>query len=212
MLSEVPAKRPRLRDQNDNFRCSGLVIKVGAWNLERLVVNSLAKSIVLIGMMGAGKTSVGQCLERLTGLPLVDTDEIVTARFGIPVPEIFAKFGEEKFRETETEVLRGLSPDRQSVIVTGGGIVLREENVDLLRRLGIVVWLDAGEETLFERATRKRNRPLLETKDPRETFSRLLEARRALYARIADIRIDGAGLTEEEVAKRILQNVSGENG
>ncbi|MGH8101997.1 MAG: shikimate kinase [Chthoniobacterales bacterium] len=174
-------------------------------------MNRSAKSIVLIGMMGAGKTSAGQRLQQRTGLPLVDTDEIVTAELGMSVPEIFAKFGEEKFREAETAVLRGLSPDRQSIIVTGGGIVLREANVDLLKRLGIVVWLDAGEETMFERATRNRNRPLLETKNPREAFSRILEARRSLYSKIADVRIDTAWLTEEEVAKKILQKASGEN-
>jgi shikimate kinase len=168
-------------------------------------VNGSIKSIVLVGMMGAGKTSVGQCLQKRTGLPLIDTDEIVTTRFGMSVSEIFAKFGEEKFREAETAALHGLSPDRLSVIVTGGGIVLREENIDLLKRLGIVVWLDAGEETLFERATRTRNRPLLETKNPRETFSRILEARRALYSKIADVRIDTSRRSEEKVGEEILE-------
>ena len=157
--------------------------------------------------MGAGKTSVGQCLHQQTELPLVDTDDIVTASLGLSVREIFAKFGEEKFRETETTVLRGLSPDRPSIIVTGGGIVLREKNIDLLKRLGIVVWLDAGEETLFERATRERNRPLLETTNPRETFSRILEERRSLYAKIADVRIDTSGRSEEEVVGEILERI-----
>src|SRR6266704_4687894 len=92
-----------------------------------------AKSIVLIGMMGAGKTSVGRCLQRRTGLARLDTDEMVAAEFGMLIPQIFEEHGEEKFRNAETELLRKLSPDRPAIIVTGGGIVLRKENADLLK-------------------------------------------------------------------------------
>jgi shikimate kinase len=99
------------------------------------VVNSRSKSIVLIGMMGAGKSSVGCCLQRRTKLALIDTDEIVASKFGISIPEIFSKYGEQTFREAETQVLREMAPAKQSIIVTGGGIVLREENVNFLKRL-----------------------------------------------------------------------------
>src|SRR6267378_2474436 len=93
-------------------------------------VNQAGKSIVLIGMMGAGKSSVGYCLQRRTKLALLDTDEIVASKFGISIPEIFSKYGEQAFREAETEALRQLAPAKQTIIVTGGGIVLREENVN----------------------------------------------------------------------------------
>jgi len=91
--------------------------------------------------------------------------------------------------------------------VTGGGIVWREENVDLLQRLGTVVWLEADEAALFERASRSGQRPLLQTENPRKVFSQMLQARRPLYAKIADIRINTAVLTDEEVAVAILSKL-----
>jgi shikimate kinase len=167
-------------------------------------VNQLSRSIVLIGMMGAGKSSVGRSLHRRTGLALHDTDEIVTANSGMSIPEIFAEHGERKFREAETEALRSVRTDEQTIIITGGGIVLRKENVAILRNQAVIVWLDGDEETLFARASRKQNRPLLQTKNPRKTFSQILGARRPLYANIADIRVDTSVLTDEEVAVAIL--------
>ena len=155
--------------------------------------------------MGAGKSSVGRCLHRRTGLALHDTDEIVASNFGMSIPEIFAEHGEKKFREAETEALRRVCElTEQTIIVTGGGIVLRKENVEILKRQGVIVWLDGDEETLFARASRKQNRPLLQTKNPRKAFSQILGARRPLYANIADIRVDTSVLTDEEVAVAIL--------
>src|SRR6266550_8228315 len=165
------------------------------------------RSIVLIGMMGAGKSSVGRCLERRTGLALLDTDEIVSSKFGMSIPEIFAKHDENKFREAEAKALRAMAMPKQTIIVTGGGIVLRQENVELLRRMGVIVWLDGNEDTLFARASRKRNRPLLQTKNPRKTFSRILRPRRSLYADIADVHVDASVLTDDEVALAILSKL-----
>jgi len=167
-------------------------------------VNRAGKSIVLIGMMGAGKSCVGRSLHRRTGLALRDTDEIVAANFGTSIPEIFAEHGEKKFRKAETEALRCMRGEEQRIIVTGGGIVLRKENVEILRSHSVIVWLDGDEQTLFARASRKQNRPLLQTENPRKTFSQILAARRPLYANIADIRVDTSVLTDEEVAMAIL--------
>ena len=155
-------------------------------------------------MMGAGKSSVGRCLNRRTGVPLCDTDEIVASNFGMSVGEIFAEHGEKKFREAETEALRCIRREEQTIIITGGGIVLRKENIEILRSQAVIVWLDADEQTLFARASRKQNRPLLQTENPRKTFSQIFGARRPLYANIADIRIDTSALTDEEVAVAIL--------
>ena len=167
-------------------------------------MKQVRRSIVMIGMMGAGKSSVGRCLHRRTGLALHDTDEIVAANFGMWIPEIFAEHGEKKFREAETEALRRIRTEQQIIIITGGGIVLRKENVEILRTQTVIVWLDGDEETLFTRAAREQNRPWLQTKDPRKTFSQILAARRPLYANIADIRVDTSVLTDEEVAVAIL--------
>ena len=170
-------------------------------------MSQTGKSIILIGMMGAGKSVVGSCLQRRTKLTLLDTDEIVASKFGMSIHEIFSKYGEHAFRETETQALRGLAPATQAIIVTGGGIVLREENVDRLKRLGILIWIDANEKTLFERASRAANRPLLEGDNPREAFAQMLQARLPLYAKIAHLRVDTAVLTDEEVAVAILSKL-----
>src|SRR5215510_12831358 len=117
-------------------------------------MKSQRRSIALIGMMGAGKSSVGRCLNRRTGLALHDTDEIVAAKFGMSISEIFSQHGEKKFREAETRALRRMRTERQAIIVTGGGIVLRKENAEILKRHGVIVWLEGDEETLFARACR----------------------------------------------------------
>src|SRR5262245_48848374 len=149
-------------------------------------VNAVGTSIVLIGMMGAGKSSVGTCLQRRTALPLFDTDDIVASTFGLAIPEVFSKHGDHKFREAETQALRELSERKRAIIVTGGGIVLRRENREILERLGVTIWLDANEETLFERASRSGNRPLLQVKSPRRAFARMLQTRQPLYGSVAD--------------------------
>ena len=157
--------------------------------------------------MGAGKSAVGRCLQQRTILALLDIDDMVVSKFGISIPKIFSKHGEQGFREAETQVLRELAEAKRAVIVTGGGIVLREENLEFLRRLGVVVWLDGNEETLFERASRSGNRPLLQRKNPREAFAQMLKARLPLYARVAHMRIDTSVLTDEEVAVAILSRL-----
>jgi shikimate kinase len=171
-------------------------------------VNSGRKSIVLIGMMGAGKSSVGRCLQQRTKLALLDTDEIVASKFGMSIPEIFVKHGEDKFRKAEAEALRSLETTKQAIIVTGGGIVMSEENIDLLKRLGVVVWLDGDEKTLFERASRSGNRPLLQSENSRKAFAQILHARRPLYANIAHLRLDTSVFTDQEVAVAILSKLA----
>lgn len=176
------------------------------WN-----VDQVSRSIVLIGMMGAGKSSVGRCLHRRTGLALHDTDKVIASKFGISIREMFAEHGEKKFRQAETEALRSLPTIERTIVVTGGGIVLREENIELMKRLGVIVWLDGDEETLFARVARKRNRPLLQTENPRKSFAQILGVRRPRYANIADIRVDTSVLTNEEVALAILAKLKGVN-
>jgi shikimate kinase len=165
------------------------------------------KSIVLIGMMGAGKSSVGRLLQRRTGLACFDTDELVAAEFGLSIAEIFARHGEPRFRDAETDVLRKLFLPQPIIIVTGGGIVLGRENVDLLKRLGTVVWLTADETTLFERASRRGERPLLKTGNPRAKFSQLLREREPLYVAAADLKIDTSSLSHDEIADQILEKI-----
>jgi shikimate kinase len=170
-------------------------------------VNSCGRSIVLIGMMGAGKSSVGRCLQRRIHVALLDTDDIVASKSEMSVPELFAKQGEEEFRKLETEALRSLPTTEQTIVVTGGGIVLRKENLELLKRLGVVIWLDGDEETLFQRASRSGKRPLLHGKNPRQAFAQMLKVRLPLYAKTGYLRIDTSVLTDEEVAVAILSKL-----
>lgn len=165
------------------------------------------QSIVLIGFMGTGKSSAGKALERRTGLRRFDTDEIVSARFGLPVAEIFTRFGENEFRDAETETLGKLPDGGPAIIVTGGGIVLRPGNVQLLRQLGKVVSLEADEETLLNRLSRRSTRPLLQTENPRATLVELLRVREPLYRAAADVRLDTSRLTHDEVADAILKSI-----
>jgi shikimate kinase len=164
-------------------------------------------SIVLIGFMGAGKSSTGQALARKTGLPFLDTDEIVSARFGLSVTEIFTRLGEEEFRNAETEALRQLAETVAGIVVTGGGIVLRPENVRMLRELGTVVSLEADAETLFSRISKRATRPLLRTANPRATVVELLRVREPLYRAAADVRVDTSRLTHDEAADAILKQI-----
>ena len=172
-----------------------------------LAMEGRGRAIVLIGFMGSGKSSAGRILERKTGWPRFDTDEMVSARFGRPIPEIFADFGEDTFRDAESEVVGQLSDATPAVIVTGGGIVLRASNVELLRRAGTLVHLEADEETLFRRVSRRATRPLLQTENPRATLAELLRVRLPLYREAADFQVDTSRLTHEEVAEAVLNKV-----
>ncbi len=157
--------------------------------------------------MGAGKSSVGRALGHRLQLPRFDTDELLAQTYGMPVAQVFTMLGEERFRDAETAVLRQLDATVRSVIVTGGGIILRLENVPLLRALGTVVCLRADEATLWERVSRRSTRPLLQTADPQRTLQELLAKREPLYAAAADVVIDTGSATQQSIATQIIENV-----
>ena len=163
-----------------------------------------ADNVVLIGFMGAGKSSIARELTRFTGRRCTDTDHLVVRTEGAPIPEIFARHGEKYFRDRETDTLHSLQSARRLVIATGGGIVLREENVPLLRALGCVVWLRADEDVLFERVQRTSKRPLLQTADPRATLAELLRQRDPLYAACAHLTVDTTHRSHAEVAEFVV--------
>jgi shikimate kinase len=157
--------------------------------------------------MGTGKSHVGKVLEERTGFRRFDTDEIISSTLKMPIEKIFSIHGEEHFRELETETLRSLSAEQRAIIVTGGGIVLRSANVDILKRLGAVVWLDADEAALRKRIHRLGDRPLLRTANPEVTLSELLETREPLYRNAADLRVDISQKNPEQIAQLILKNI-----
>ena len=164
----------------------------------------MTRNIILIGFMGCGKSSIGRRLAKRLGRNFLDSDELISTRAGDSISGIFATEGEEGFRKRETEELRGLAGSSGIVLATGGGAVLNPVNRELLRELGLVIWLHADPETLFERATRSRKRPLLEVENPRGTFNALLESRLPIYADAADLRVDATGLSHEQTVDKLL--------
>jgi shikimate kinase len=166
-------------------------------------------NIVLVGFMGSGKSSVGRELARQTGLRFEDTDLLIRSRVGQSIPEIFAAHGEAFFRAQEHAALRELQTRQQFVLATGGGIVLDRANRMILRSLGPVICLTADEETIWARVGRNRNRPLLRTPNPRQTFHALLIHRVPLYQEVADFIVDSTRLSHGEVARQILTVVRG---
>jgi len=167
----------------------------------------MAHSWILLGMMGAGKTSVGRQLADLTGRTFVDTDLLLQQRLGRPISQIFQIYGEEAFRDHETSVIRGLEPGL-TIISTGGGAVLRPDNWVEFRRLGITVYLDATLDTLLDRlATSKRKRPLLQVENWEDRARNLLESRSDLY-RQADVKVPVDDVDIEFGASRVLSAIT----
>ncbi len=161
-------------------------------------------NFVLIGFMGCGKSTVGRRLASITGHRFVDTDDLIVKEQGKTIPAIFAERGEEGFRAIEKETITGLIGIAGVVLSTGGGAILQESNRESLKKIGVVIWLDASPDILFERAMRSGRRPLLQTADPRATFDSLLETRRPVYESLTDIRFDSTGIQHDEVARKIL--------
>src|SRR4051812_27059719 len=161
-------------------------------------------SIVLIGFMGSGKSTVSRGLARRTTLPRYDTDEMIVAQVGLPITEIFQARGEDAFRVLESEALAQI-PDSAAIVVTGGGVVLRPEKVQRLRCLGVGINLTPDEETLFPRVSRPENRPPLPSGDPPSKMSELLRFRDPLYRAAADYSVDTSRLRHEQVAEAILE-------
>lgn len=161
--------------------------------------------------MGCGKSSVGRRLAGLTGHRFVDTDELVVQSEGRNIAEIFSRSGEEYFRDAEQRTLENLVGVCGIVLSTGGGLVLRPANRETLKRIGVVAWLDASPDSLFERAIRSGRRPLLQTEDPRKTFDELLSIRHELYSLTADFRIDSTRLSHDEAAQMLLDEALRKN-
>ena len=158
--------------------------------------------------MGTGKSSVGRRLAEAMGWPRYDTDAMIATALGMRITDIFARLGQERFRAEESAILEKLDADERAIIVTGGGAILRPENVARLKALGTVVCLTADLATLVERLGRRSHRPLLQTENPVETVEKLLEEREPLYRSAADITVDTTSLSHDEVARSIQKSLA----
>ena len=147
-----------------------------------------ARSIVLVGMMGVGKSTIGRRLALRLKLPFVDADTEIEAAAGMTIPEIFERHGEPHFRDGEARVIARLLDGGPIVLATGGGAFMREETRNRIRDKAVSLWLKADADVIMKRVKRRADRPLLQTEDPAATVSRLLEAREPVYQN-ADLTI-----------------------
>ena len=162
-----------------------------------------AKNIFLVGFMGAGKTAVGKVLAGKTGYEYRDADKLAETEAGMTVTEIFAARGEEGFRELESGILAALAEGERQVISTGGGAVTRPANMDAMRKGGVIVYLKASPETIYERVKHSKTRPLLQVENPFERIKELLSARARLYE-LADVSVTTDGRAPVDIADEIM--------
>jgi len=164
-------------------------------------------NIILIGMRGSGKTTVGKILARRLGRELVEMDELIARRAGLSIAEIVEKYGWEKFRDMEREVTSEVAEQDNIVNASGGGVITREQNMVKLKKNGILVWLKADVDTLLERVGEDSQRPLLVGKTQREDVEITLKEREALYQKAADLVVDTENKTPEKVAEAIIKSL-----
>jgi len=165
---------------------------------------SLNKTVVMVGMMGAGKTAVGRALAVRLAVPFLDSDTEIEAAANMKIAEIFSRDGEAFFRQKESQVIQRLLEEKRGILSTGGGAFLLEENRRMISANGVSVWLKADLETLWKRVSHKDTRPLLRTADPRATLAELYDARVPFY-RKADLTAESdPDASIEEMVDRVL--------
>ena len=164
------------------------------------------RSIVMVGLMGAGKTAIGKRLAARLELPFVDTDREIETAAGCTIPEIFARFGEPAFRDGERRVIARLLAGPRCVLATGGGAFMDPDTRATVKASGLSVWLKADLDTLVRRTARRTNRPLLNRGDPRDVLAGLMEQRYPIYAE-ADIHVQSLETPPDETTARVLDAI-----
>jgi len=162
-------------------------------------------NIVLIGMRGSGKTTVGKLLAKRLGKQFIEMDELIVQKAGHSIPDIVKRYGWEKFRDIEEEVTREVAAQDNVVNATGGGVVTREKNIQELKKKGKLVWLKASPDTLLRRIGDDQYRPSLTGRSPREDLEAVLAERTPIYERVADFIMDTEDKKPEEVAAAIAK-------
>ena len=163
-----------------------------------------ANNIILIGPMGSGKSTIGQILASRLDRDFYDSDHYIEQKTGVDIPRIFDIEGEEGFRMRETKALKELTAKKNMVLATGGGAVISEENRQLLKASGFVIFLDTSVNQQLQRLKHDKKRPLLQTDNPRQRLEDLLQQRKPLYIKLADLRIPTDGKLTRKVAAEII--------
>lgn len=165
------------------------------------------RPIVLVGLMGAGKTSIGRRLAEKLGMPFVDADHEIEAAAGKSIPDIFAEHGEAHFRDGERRVIARLLENGNQILATGGGAYMNAETRARIRECGISVWLKADLELLLKRVSKRGGRPLLADADPRAVLARLIEERYPVYAE-SDVTVESADVQHSVMVNEVIQALS----
>lgn len=168
----------------------------------------IAQNIYLIGLMGAGKTTIGKQLAKSLRIPFYDSDKAIEENTGVDIPTIFEFEGEQGFRDREQKMIQQLTQLQGIVLATGGGAVLRQENRASLKENGFIVYLQCSIDRILERTRRDTQRPLLKTENPKERLQLLLEQRESLYLACADFMIDTGIHKSKIVVSEILNAYS----
>lgn len=165
------------------------------------------RNVYLVGLMGAGKTTLGKALARRLSYGFLDADREIEVRTGVSLPTIFEIEGEEGFRRREAQLIAELVKLNGQVVATGGGAVLRPENRENLKSSGVVIYLDVPLQTLCERTRHDKNRPLLQVSDPLQKLRELHTQRDRLYREVADLVISGSRITAQSVLNQMIREM-----
>ncbi|MGI3164770.1 shikimate kinase [Pseudooceanicola sp. 200-1SW] len=168
----------------------------------------LRKSVVMVGMMGAGKTAVGRAVAQILGVGFRDSDAEIEAAANMTIAEIFTRDGEDFFRQKERQVIARLLEEAPAILSTGGGAYMAPANREMITRQGVAVWLDADLDLLWNRVRHRDTRPLLKTPDPRATLRKIYEARVPVYAQ-ADLSVKArAEYSVQDMAEKVVEALS----
>jgi shikimate kinase len=170
------------------------------------------RNIFLVGLMGAGKTTVGRALAKKLNKHFIDSDHEIEARTGVSIPLIFEIEGEASFRQRESEVIRDLTAQNGIVLATGGGAILKPENRDYLKTRGTVIYLRASVNSILQRTSHDKNRPLLQTADPKERIAQLAQEREPYYMEVADLVVETGRPNVQLLVQSIISRLEMELG
>ncbi|WP_114390083.1 shikimate kinase [Notoacmeibacter marinus] len=166
------------------------------------------RHIVLVGLMGAGKTAMGRVIASRLGLPFVDSDDEIETASTMAIADLFESYGESEFRDLERRVIARLLGEQQRVVSLGGGAFINDETRAAIGAGGFSIWIDADLDLLFARVSRKPGRPLLQNPDPRGTLARLMDERYPIYAQ-ADLRVCSEDLPRDAMAAKMIEAMAG---
>ena len=169
-------------------------------------MRQLSANIVLVGFMGTGKSTVGQVIAQKLGFHFIDTDDVIEQTSKAKISDIFAEHGEVYFRDLESQAVKSVALMKNQVVATGGGVVLRSSNIDLLRTGGPIFCLNATPKAIWDRVRSSQSRPLLRGPDPLKKIETLLDKRAPYYA-LADHQIETTGVSVDRVANEIISYI-----